>query len=249
MKSVFAIAGAVMFAAASAFADGDEDFGGLLEIPGSRKGKAAFAVTTDEIPLSNVVASVKGLGQMLNEFNLVVEKTLPGTPEEIKKRLSANVVVIVQADDTTPTMLCSPDDHWAVVNVRALGRNLKTERAKARFLSGRCSKQIKRAFIASCGGINSSFPGNILSVVSVDQLDVCDDVLPVDRIAAAQKHMRLMGLTEREFAYYEDAVEEGWAPAPTNAVQKKIWTDIKAKQGKSPTNPIKIVPGQKPSGK
>ena len=47
----------------------------------------------------------------------------------------------------------------------------------------------------------------------------------------------------------EDAVEEGWAPAPTNAVQKKIWTDIKAKQGKSPTNPIKIVPGQKPSGK
>ena len=44
---------------------------------------------------------------------------------------------------------------------------------------------------------------------------------------------------------YHKACEEGWAPAPTNEVQKAIWEQVKADKERGPTNPIKIEPPKK----
>ena len=35
---------------------------------------------------------------------------------------------------------------------------------------------------------------------------------------------------------YKEACEEGWAPAPTNEIQKAIWDKVRA----TPKNPMKI---------
>ena len=44
---------------------------------------------------------------------------------------------------------------------------------------------------------------------------------------------------------YRKACEEGWAPAPTNDVQKAIWDKVHA----MPTEPIKIKPETKKTEK
>ena len=44
---------------------------------------------------------------------------------------------------------------------------------------------------------------------------------------------------------YKRACIEGWAPAPTNDIQKAIWEQAKADKERGPTNPIKIPPPKK----
>ena len=39
---------------------------------------------------------------------------------------------------------------------------------------------------------------------------------------------------------YKRACEEGWAPAPTNDIQKAIWERAKADKERGPSNPIEI---------
>jgi len=41
---------------------------------------------------------------------------------------------------------------------------------------------------------------------------------------------------------YKKAVAEGWAPAPTNDVQKAIWDRMKAEKERGPANAVKITP-------
>ena len=48
-------------------------------------------------------------------------------------------------------------------------------------------------------------------------------------------------LTARRDTYY-GACREGWAPAPTNDVQKAIFDQVKADKERGPTNPITIPP-------
>ena len=70
------------------------------------------------------------------------------------------------------------------------------------------------------------------------------EVLPKTKSAAKAR-----GIIPGKRAVYQKACEEGWAPAPTNDVQRAIWEKVKAEQSEKPSNPIRILPGQKPSGK
>ena len=53
------------------------------------------------------------------------------------------------------------------------------------------------------------------------------------------------GVTVRATTNYKTACREGWAPAPTNDVQKAIWDKVHA----MPTEPIKIKPEEKKTEK
>jgi hypothetical protein len=53
--------------------------------------------------------------------------------------------------------------------------------------------------------------------------------------------MKPLGVLPAQRATYLKACEEGWAPAPTNDVQKAIWDKVHA----MPTEPIKIKPETK----
>ena len=51
----------------------------------------------------------------------------------------------------------------------------------------------------------------------------------------------LEGVSTLRFATYWQACKEGWAPAPTNDVQKAIWDKVHS----LPTAPLKIAPEPK----
>lgn len=235
-KLIFACAVAVICVSAVAAIKSSKD--GLLEKRGSARGKVVVALTTDAMTVSNATASVDELVRELRaDYVFEVVRMAPGAPSEIMRRTEATVAVVFTEDDVNPALLVAPDEHWALVNVRALARGLATDRARERFLPSRCSKQLKRAFVAACGGFASSFKGNIMNVRETADLDLCPDLLPVDRISAALAHMRLLKMRPRDWYTYEDACEEGWAPAPTNDVQKAIWDKVH----NPPTKPLKIT--------
>ena len=54
-------------------------------------------------------------------------------------------------------------------------------------------------------------------------------------------YMKPLGVLPAQRATYLKACEEGWAPAPTNDVQKAIWEKVHA----MPTEPLKIKPETK----
>ena len=94
-----------------------------------------------------------------------------------------------------------------------------------------------RALALACGSWTSQYTGNILTVSSVAGLDSVDpDKVVFDMVQRCTKHLESIGVTPSRKATYQVACREGWAPAPTNDVQKAIWDEVR----KLPEKPIQI---------
>ena len=209
--------------------------GGDIERPDSFRGKVVFVDTQSRVAFTNVVLAANTLKEATG-CNVVAEKASAGKPEGFMKSLDAAVVVVVVDDDTTPAMLVAPEDHWGVVNVAKLVDDLPTEKAKTRFIGSRTTKEVIRAFSLLCGGGSSQFPGNMMNATSLRKLDTTVDSIPVDMVGYYQDYLKTLGVTVRATTSYKTACREGWAPAPTNAIQKAIWDKVHA----VPATPMKI---------
>ena len=217
------------------------DEGGFLISPKSFKGKAVI-LNAQTVVSHKEIESAAAILAKYSECNVEVEKTnISRTPAEAKKALSANLIILVVADEAIPAMLIAPEDNWGYVNVLKLTDDLKSKRAKDKFTSTRARKEIIRAFSLLAGGGSSQFEGNLMNAHSIRETDYMDESIPVDIINYWQRHLKAIGITKKVVKTYRDACEEGWAPAPTNDVQKAIWDKVHA----MPTAPIKIKPETK----
>ena len=219
--------------------------GGMVIKPNSSSGRIVFINTQSERAESNIADAIAALGDVIAKYTVVVEADVPGKPRELKEKHNANNAVIIVADDNSPSLIVAPEECWALVNVRPLSQGLKTDAAKAKFYNSRCRKEIMRGFACAAGGLGSSFPGNIMNVTRVPDLDLCDEFIPFDKAGVIKKHLKDNGVTPSRYATYRIACREGWAPAPTNDVQKAIWDKVHA----MPTEPIKIKPEEKKTEK
>jgi hypothetical protein len=75
-----------------------------------------------------------------------------------------------------------------------------------------------------------------MNTATVRELDMVKEQIPVDMIDFWIRYLSRIGVTQPEFTTYRKACKEGWAPTPTNDVQKAIWDRIHA----TPKNPMKI---------
>ena len=214
--------------------------GGYVVRPGSVKGSIVFINAQNELNEDDIHKAVAALGDKLARYDIRVVKTIAEEPAILKLKFEADVAVIVLANDLAPALLVAPEDHWAAINVRKVSHDLKGA-SRDRFFASRCRKEILRAFTFACGGIASSFEGNILDITKPNELDLREEFIPFDKFAAITKHLSEIGVTPRKMATYKRACEEGWAPAPTHDVQKAIWDKVH----EMPTEPIKIKPETK----
>lgn len=211
--------------------------GGLIEVP--YKGKYIVIVNDQkrvaEEDLFEPSQSIEALLQ------LPVKVVAPGTDVS-----DAGVIMTLSDNTTAPTLLVAPEVPWAGVNVGALAADHPSQEV----LVKRTQKEIWRAFLYACGAANSMMqPCLMRPVFGLRDLDAkhvavpCPDPLPRVMTTANQ-----LQITEKSRKTYLVACQEGWAPEPTNEVQKVIWEKVKAEQSESPSNPIRILPGQKPKG-
>ncbi len=150
-------------------------------------------------------------------------------------KIEGELSLYIIDDDDMPMSLLAPEGRWAFVNVAPLA---KGRGEKSQFLEARVRKEIARIAGILFGGIGSSYRGNLMSIAtSPDDLDKRDsEKIPADVMMRSSGFLLGLGVRPFRLTTYRKACEEGWAPAPTNDVQRAIWDKVHA----VPTTPMKI---------
>ena len=212
--------------------------GGFITAPVT--GKVMRVVNAQKAVDASVVA--KFAAEVMRSLNFPVEALNragdPVCPIEMVGKLmndtKAGAVVACVEDDKLPSVLVAPENGWAIVNVKALA----TDGASGEALAGRVRKECLRATAMALGAANSNMmPCLMTQVREPKDLDNAPMAAlgpePSMKVAA---NIGKFGIEQFHRATYRRACMEGWAPSPTNDIQKAIWDEVHAK----PSKPMKI---------
>ena len=216
------------------------DTGGRMRVLYGKTKKIYFVNAQSRLSKSVVEAARKKMEDVLRTPVDMTEGAFAFPSPKIEGELSLYII----DDANFPMSLVAPEGRWAFVNVAPLaaGRG-----EKAVFFEARAKKEIARIGCMVFGGISSMYRQNLLSFMgSAEALDQHEgDNLPVDGPMRCQRYLLSLGVKPYRETTYKTACQEGWAPAPTNDVQKTIWEKVKADKERGPTNPIRIEPPKK----
>lgn len=144
------------------------------------------------------------------------------------------VISVIDDPGSDTTILIAPEQNWATLNVNPLLRDRPAED----IAEARIHKQVWRATAMAMGAANSmTQPCLLRQINNLRELDRTRNMLPSPQpinnmIEVADK----LGIVRVHRATYRRACQEGWAPQPTNDVQRKIWNQVH----QIPDKPIKI---------
>ena len=211
--------------------------GGIIER--DVQGSSAVIVNAAQgvIPMEHLeeaATSIRGLA-------LVKVETASGDPSKSYRPTAEHPAVVTVINDSTSdtTILVAPEQNWATLNVAPFLRDKPSKDV----LASRMHKEIWRAMAMAMGAANSmTQPCLLRQINTLRELDHTQNMLPSPQpinnmIEVADK----LGIVRVHRATYRRACQEGWAPAPTNDIQKAIWDKVH----EMPTEPIKIKPEAK----
>ena len=154
--------------------------------------------------------------------------------------MDAGITILVAERGEDPILLVAPESGWAVLNMTALS----ADNPPQDILEGRTMKEMWRAACYVLGAANSMSPSCVMTDVFTPK-----DLDEIQVYAPSPEHFGKMsanafkrGISYKRSELYSKACEEGWAPAPTNDVQKAIWEKVKSDKERGPTTPITIQP-------
>ena len=208
-------------------------FGGNLKVPGKQKGKVVIVDSASNLPQQSLDAVIK---QFDDTIHIAIE-VQKGEFSFESPKIQGEATVFLVDEAELPMSLIAPESRWALVNVA----KLKSE--KPQFYDARIRKETVRTLVALLGGCNSTYPDALTGcVLRAEDLDrFADTRLQVEIEQRLPSYIEKLGITPYVMTSYRKACEEGWAPAPTNDVQKAIWDKVHA----MPTEPLKIKPKTK----
>lgn len=215
--------------------------GGKVRNTVNQRGRIVVLNAQKEVSVSQISEPMAKLASFLKIAIDVqnAESADPMKARAIKELNGANaLLLVVSCDKCSEPMMIAPDGGWAVVNVKALGD---------KNIDARLRKEIVRAFAYLCGGIKSQYAEPMTAAITdIRQLDLVEQAqLPVDVLMRIPEYLKTLGVTQYQEASYRTACKQGWAPAPTNDVQKAIWNEVHS----IPTKPLTIAPEKKPAKK
>lgn len=147
----------------------------------------------------------------------------------------AGAAVLVVDDASLPLVVASPDARWAIANVASL-----------RGTPGHAGARFERLLwnaVARALGTGTTGDGGVIAPFSgVTGLDALPDLPGPASHNALMDAARVQGIGLIKLATYRTACEEGWAPVPTNDVQRAIWEHVRSEKERGPSNALRIVP-------
>ncbi len=202
--------------------------GGLVLEPGTQKGEIAY-VNCQSAARDEWIDEIAAYFRREAKFKVSVGR---GAFDLKSPKLAGDMTLFVVDDPAMPVLLVAPENRWAAVNVATL----RSE--KEPFFRARVLKELSRGFAMLCGASDSQFPGALTSAITkTADLDRHTDYrLPVDLFSRFRRYMKSFGVTPGNIETYETACCQGWAPPPTNELQKAIWEKVHA----IPKTPMKI---------
>ena len=152
---------------------------------------------------------------------------------------TAAIILVGDRGVDSPRILVAPEEGWAAVNTEALA----ADGATGSNYNLRVTKEIWRSLCIMLGASDSMFQPCLLAPVhSLADLDGLGCTVPSpEPFGKMSKNAIALGCQRQYRATYKRACEEGWAPAPTNDVQRAIWKQVH----ELPTEPIRIKPETK----
>ena len=208
-----------------------ESNGGAVRKPGAQKGCVYYVNAQKKAPADWLRQNAQIFAKSLK----VEIKVADGEFALPSPRVMGEASLFVIDDDKLPVILHAPESRWCVVNVAPLSAGAGE---KPQFFEARVRKELTRGFALLAGAQSSNYPHSLLGCIAkTEALDeFADCKLPVDVIARFQPYLAGYGITPYVVKSYKKACQEGWAPTPTNDLQKTIWDKVH----ELPTKPIKI---------
>ena len=143
-------------------------------------------------------------------------------------------VMLVVDDESLPRILCAMEEGWSILNVRDLDSDMPPKDVYEK----RIGKEINRAFAQAFGaGISYNRPCVMVPAFSLRDIDAIEfPVISPEAMSKMEEVGNKRHIDRMIRTTYKIACREGWAAAPTNEVQRKVWKEVHD----LPTNPIKI---------
>ena len=213
--------------------------GGIIRKQNSAKGAVLVVNAQDRVNRRDLDAALCHIDETVHpilEYREAKDiKTV--NPKADIERLGGKVGVVIADEPDAPALMVAPEEGWAVVNVRALAVDSPT----AEVLAARTRKELLRAF-ALAGGCSFMARGQIVvreGLHTAKDLDTIPiEEYGVDVLMTLGRSLPSYGVMPWIETTYKKACQEGWAPAPTNDIQKAIWDKVH----QLPSEPIKIKP-------
>jgi len=146
---------------------------------------------------------------------------------------SCGVVMLVDGAEDAPLMTAYPEEHLALVNMTVLSKDVSSG-----VRQDRVEKLTWRAIghLVGCGAPDG-YTCVMKPLRNMAELDAMPNkfIHPAS-FFKARPYFDMCGVTPARKGTYESACQQGWAPAPTNDVQKAIWDKVHA----VPATPMKI---------
>ena len=208
--------------------------GGFLEKSGTAKGSIVYVNCQQKAPKTWINESIAYFSEV-TKFKVNYAE---GTFEIKAPKFDGEVAIFIIEDETLPPILVAPENKWALVNITPIAKEQRPI-----FFEQRTKKELSRAFAYLCGATGSKYERSLTrGITNQAELDKNYDYeLPMDIVQRFWDYMKPLGVLPAQRATYLKACEEGWAPQPTNDVQKAIWDKVHA----MPTEPLKIKPEEK----
>jgi predicted Zn-dependent protease len=194
--------------------------GAAIEIVDTRKDSDGSANRVKEVldtmlRLPSVVEAAE-LAVGTNAYDFAVRK--------LNADKSLMVVLLVDSGQL-PSLAVFPEDRVAVVNARKVKFGADEKDGRQRMI-----REIWRA-IGFIGGTGYATTDNcvmqpIMSPLELDALEW--QVLNPSNAPRMDKFLRKHKVRRGHRMTYRKAVEQGWAPPPTNDLQKAVWDEVKA---------------------
>ena len=195
-----------------------ERAGGLVSRPASKQ--TYKVVNAQKIVREDVIREV--VDELADRLQLPVELVSVG---EGKGEDVNGPALVLTMKREQPSLMVSPERGMAWVGLHAL----MTDEPAADRLESRVRKEIWRGFVYSLGGGNSTFPHCVMKPVTtlaeldaIDARSACPEAFNAV-LAGADK----FGISGVRTTTYLRACREGWAPKPTNDIQRAIWNEVK----------------------
>ena len=149
--------------------------------------------------------------------------------------LGANGGIWIIDDPSLPATLVAPESDWGVINVAKLFE----DSPDAEKLDLRLRKFFNRTF-ANLHGVSDPvmMPGCVMKqAVGIGGIDAltCSMFSPESQ-SKVSSYLTNAGYKQVKSGTYYDACEQGWAPLPTNDIQRAIWEKVHS----IPDKPLKI---------
>jgi hypothetical protein len=210
--------------------------GGKLKVPGTQQGTLTYVNAQKKAPVEWLQQNAEVFAKNA-KLDIQVKEGAFSFPSPT---IVGNATLFVIDDESMPSILHAPEQKWCMVNVAPLAKGAGEKKA---FFAARVQKQLTRGFSLLAGSQDSNYPESLLGCITAPEgLDKHVDCrLPVDIMARFTPYLAGYGVKPYVLSTYKKACEEGWAPQPTNDVQKAIWEKVHA----MPTSPIKIKPETK----